>query len=254
MDESKRDPREDISLIRQIMERAMDGMKTIAPWFRALGLVWMIYSLAHVTILFLPTVLVLDSEASETLRLVKRIVQWVYFACILVLFGLCRRRLAPLGKEAPARKLLDMWGVCMFLYLGTTVVVFSLVTAFTHHCLNLTVYAERRISQTMSLCTTALYLLFPVAPLLMTAVFQRSRKMLLMGLVLALVVALVFAVDCVGQIEVFQDKLEVCSCRLGAEELGEKPLSVGVMGLCILVSFAPGVMLLIFGRLAKKRR
>ena len=253
MDESKRDPREDISLIRQIMERAMDGMKIIAPWFRALGLVWMIYSLAHVTILFLPSVLVLDSEASETLRLVKRIVQWVYFACILVLFGLCRRRLAPLGKDAPARKLLDMWGVCMFLYLGITVGVFNLVTAFIHHCLNLTVYAERRISQTMSLCTTALYLLFPVAPLLMTAVLQRSRKMLLMGLVLALVVALVFAVDCVGQIDVFQDTFEPSTIRSATEGLEKGPFMMGMMCLYCLYNFVPGVMLLVFGRLAKRR-
>ncbi|MBR6376536.1 MAG: hypothetical protein IKS05_02080 [Oscillospiraceae bacterium] len=253
MDESKRDPREDISLIRQIMERAMDGMKTIAPWFRALGLVWMIYSLAHVTILFLPTVLVLDSEAAEALSLVKRIVQWVYFAVILVLFWLCRRRLAPLGKDAPARKLLDMWGVCMFLYLGITVVVFNLVTAFTHHCLNLTVYAERRINQTIRLCSTALYLLFPIAPLLMTAVLQRSRKMLLMGLVLALVAALVFAVDCVGQIEVFYDKHEAFSRPIWMESLEKEPLMIGTMGLYCLYSFVPGVMLLVFGRLVKRR-
>ena len=43
MDENRRDPRENISLIRQILERATDGMKTVAPWFTGFGLVWLIF-------------------------------------------------------------------------------------------------------------------------------------------------------------------------------------------------------------------
>ena len=42
MDDSKRDPREDISLIRQMLERTVDGLQTVAPWVTGLGVVWLI--------------------------------------------------------------------------------------------------------------------------------------------------------------------------------------------------------------------
>ena len=43
MDETKRDPIEDIFLIRQVLERATSGMRSLAPWFIRFGLVWLLY-------------------------------------------------------------------------------------------------------------------------------------------------------------------------------------------------------------------
>lgn len=254
MDESKRDPREDISLIRQIMERAMDGMKTIAPWFRAFGLAWLVYSLWQSFCFLLPQFSWLLFAGGttedfvngyETIGQISEILHWVYLACITVMFWLCRRRLAPLGKDAPARKLLDMWGVCMFLYLGVGIVAFNLTASFADRYITLPKEAEKHLRYTINLCNTVLYYLFPVAPLLMTAAFLRSRPMFLVGLVLAVLAALNFGGYCLDSLMSYNGV--TLNMELFA---GIKVLFAGVI---IALQLAPGVMLLVFGRLVRGR-
>ena len=236
MDEYKRDPREDISLIRQMLERAMDGMKIIAPWFTGLGIAWLIYGAfsAFQRIAMLHVSLSAAGRLSAAGSVIGTL------ACVLLAAGflICRCRLGRLGLDSLARKLVDTWGVCIFLFLILTILLNPVISMISVR-LGSSAEAATALYKACAVCRSFLYFLFPVAPLLITAAFLDSRRMLFAGIGLAIITALVM---CCNAILLFVDNLTM--------EIGWGYL---LSAAACLLDLAPGVMLLVFGRQLKGR-
>ena len=64
MDEQPRDPWEEISYIKSILEKTADGMKAVAPWVIRFGILWMVYGTLE-TIMRLLSVSASVSSSSE---------------------------------------------------------------------------------------------------------------------------------------------------------------------------------------------
>ena len=236
MDENKRDPREDISLIKQMLERAMDGMKIIAPWFTGFGLIWLIYGVFSA----LQRLVMLRVTLSVASRLAFAGAAAGILFCLVIGFGflICRNRLATLGLDSLARKLVDMWGVCIVMFLALTVLVNPVISILSVH-MGYSAEAASSLNRACALCGSFLFFLLPVAPLLITAEFLDNRRMRLFGIVLALLAAMEMSCHA---LMLFCDGLAV-----GA---GWQFFWFGV---ACLLDLAPGAMLLVFGRQLKGR-
>lgn len=236
MDESKRDPREDISLIRQMLERATDGMRTIAPWFTGFGLAWLIYGLFSALQRF--AMLRVSLETAARLSYIGAVVG-ILSCCILAAgFLICRSRLARQGLNSLAMKLVDSWGVCIFIFLALTVLLVPAVQLLSAH-MGYSAEAAASLNKACALCRSFLFFLLPVTPLLITAVFLENRRMLYAGIALAVLAA---AVLCCHALMLFGE----------GTGMGTGWWAFWFGAVCLL-DLIPGVMLLIFGRQLKGR-
>ncbi|MBR2677041.1 MAG: hypothetical protein IKE28_09045 [Solobacterium sp.] len=235
MDELNRDPREDISLIKEMLEKAMDDMKPIVPWFTGFGIVWLIYggfsALQRVLIPNVPlSVAMILSRAGS--------IAGVLF-CLITAVGYvaCRRSSACRNLDSLAGKLLDLWGVCIFLYLLLTLLVNPVMQIAAAH--SVSQQAAQGLYKACALCRSFLFFLFPAAPLLITARFLGSRKMFLAGILLAVLAAIVI---CSHGLLLFDD----------TGTMGEGLLYLWCAAACIL-DLSPGIMLLRFAHQLKER-
>ncbi|MBQ3371601.1 MAG: hypothetical protein IJG40_00510 [Oscillospiraceae bacterium] len=236
MDESKRDPREDIILIRQMLERAIDGMKTIAPWFTGFGLLWLIYGVFS----SLQRLVINQVSLSVMNRLVLAgaVAGILFYFVLAVGFLICRKKLAHLGSDSLARKLVDIWGVCIFLFLILTILLNSVIQ-FLSMQLGFSVEAASSLNKACSLCRGFLFFLLPVIPLLITAKFLDNRRMLLTGIVLAVLAGIV---TCCHALMLFGEGLAI-----------REGWAYFWFGVPCLLDLVPGAMLLLFGRQLKER-
>ncbi len=237
MDESKRDPREDIYLIRQVLERTMDGMKSISPWFTGFGMVWLIYggfcAFQRLVILRVPL------SVARQLSFAGAIVGLVYCCTLAAGFLICRRRMTHLGLDSLVRKLVDMWGVCIVIFLFLTMLLSPVIQLVSVRVLGFSAEHAASLNKACALCRSFLFILLPVVPLLITAVFLDNQRMLWAGIILA---ALTAPVLCCHAFMLFADGMA----------LGNGWQYFWFGAACIL-DLAPGVMLLFFGRQLKGR-
>lgn len=236
MDESKRDPREDIILIRQMLERAIDGMKTIAPWFTGFGLLWLIYGVFS----SLQRLVINRVPLSVMNRLVSAgaVAGILFYFVLAVGFLVCRKKLVHLGSDSLARKLVDIWGVCIFMFLILTILLNSVIQ-FLSMQLGLSWEVAASLNKACSLCRGFLFFLLPVIPLLITAEFLDNRRMLLAGIVLAVLTGMVM---CCHALMLFGEGLAI-----------REGWAYFWFGAACLLDLVPGAMLLFFGRQLKER-
>ena len=186
MEDSSRDIREDISLIRQILERCLDGMKVMKPWFTGLGMVWLIYG-GFSAVQRLANLRVSVSVAQQLSRIGT--VVGMLFCCVLAAgFIACRVRMKQSGLDANSMKLVNLWGICIFLFLAVTVLLDPVIRIV---CVRLGCSAEAAASlyNACALGRSILFLMMPAAPLLITADFLEHRGMLMAGIILAVLAA-----------------------------------------------------------------
>ena len=235
MQEHTRDPKEDISYIRSILEKTTAGMKTVAPWFIRFGVLWLVYGLLC-AVLRLSQGLV-SPAAQIRMANAGAILSWVFYIALAVGFFAARRRLAARGLDTLALKLLDMWGVCILLFLVLCVGL-SVIPTLSVRLLGLGIEQTGAMNVAGAMVRSHLFFLLPIAPLLMTALFLENRRMLFMGAALAVLGAL------------------FCGCNMLLMYAGGVAVSRGwVLGSTLaacLLDIVPGVMLLLFGRQLKR--
>lgn len=232
MEEHIRDPKEDISYIKSILERAADDMKSVAPWFTRLGAVWLVYGLLCAALLVTqnlvaPTAQVLLANAGAVLS-------WLFYIVLAAGFFAARKK--QNGLNTLALKLVDMWGVCILVFLFLCVVL-VVVPVFAIRGLSMTQEAMNSIGYTLSVCRSFLIFLLPLLPLLITAVFLENRRMLWLGIVLAVLAAAFLGSHIVLLWGSGLSGLEVPTAWIAGWNLA-----------ACLLDILPGVMLLLFGR------
>jgi hypothetical protein len=237
MEEHTRDPKEDISYIRSILEKTTAGMKTVAPWFTGFGILWLVYGLLCAVLrlsqgLVSPAAQILMANAGA-------ILSWVFYIALAAGFFVVRRKQKQNELGSPALKLLDMWGACIlvFLFLSVFLVFVSILAV---RGLALTQEANRSVQYTLSIARSFLIFLLPLLPLLITALFLEDRRMLWAGIVLTLLAA------------AFLGSHIVLLWGSAQSDFAVSPAQVtGWNAAACLLDVLPGVMLLLFGRQLK---
>ena len=236
MEEVKRDPREDISLIRQMLERTMGGMKAIVPWFTGFGILWLLYG--GLSALQRLALLGVSLSVAQQLSRIGGAIGLLFCFALAAGFLACRSILGQLGLDLLTRKLVDVWGVCIFLFLALTMLL-SPVISFLSIRLGYSAETAASLFRACALCRSFLFLLLPVVPLLITADFLDDGKMFFIGILLAV---LAVAVLCAHALMLFGDGISI----------GQAWQYFWLGATCLLDLF-PGIMLLGWGRQLKGR-
>ncbi len=238
MDEKNRDPREDISYIKRILEKTTADMKTVAPWFAGFGIVWLVYGLLCAGLRIFQN---LAAPAAQVpLANAGAILGWVFYIVLAAGFFLVRRQQKQRGLDTLARKLIDMWGVCILLFLTLTVGFEIAVPFAAVHVFAFSAEAASWLSMACSDCESCLVFLMPLLPLLITAIFLENRRMLWAGIVLAALAALI---DGAHILFYWTSAAVFPALRTWIE---------GWKVAACLLDLLPGVMLLLFGRSLKR--
>lgn len=243
MNEEWTSAREDLSIIKTMLEQTMTGLRELAGFFTLCGIVWLIYAVAATA---LHGVMAAGSlayvrysdvqagilEMNYLISLMRSLLELGLYAALAAIFLFRRRREKKAGLNAYAMKLLDIWGVC----LGVFILLF-MGTETAMKVLNYVVALPDRnaLVSGSAYITLQLGCLFPVLPLLITAVYSEHRGMLLLGIIaLALELSQLFWLP--GMDVIVSDAQEVL--LWGAYYFARKVI--------------PAVTLLLFGHLLKK--
>ena len=155
MNEEWTSAREDLSIIKAMLAQTMTGLRELAGFFTAYG--W------------------------NRLGYYTQLLRGPLLLCLYGGLGLAffrwRSRARREGLNAVARKLLDVWGVCL--------AVFVCVSLFSDGVVVLRRYVfvtDTSVIPGDVYVSRVLRFLFPVLPLLLTAAFAENRGMLMLGL------------------------------------------------------------------------
>lgn len=235
MDERLSCAREDLSIIRAMLAQTMTGLRELARFFTAYGWIWLAYAAAITAENAVTSALYVTGTPEYRLGHYITLLRGPLLLCLYGGMGLAffrwRRRARREGLNAVARKLLDVWGVC----LGVFVCV-SLFSDGVVALMNYVFVTDTALISGGVYVSRVLWCLFPVLPLLLTAVFAEDRRMLLLGLA-------AFAFGLIRMAMPFQ------WLSIGIERLGQ--LAWAIPFWLVLQGF-PGLLLLVFGYLLKK--
>ena len=238
MEEHIRDPKEDISYIRSILEKAADGMKTAAPWFARFGAVWLVYGLLCAALRVSQAFV--SPAAQAPLANVGAVLGWIFYFVLAAGFFTFRRKQKQDGLNTLAMKLVDMWGVCILVFLFLCVAI-VIISGFAIGGLALSREAMNSVGYTLSVCRGFLIFLLPLLPLLITALFLGDRQMLWAGIVLTVLAAAILGSHIILLWGSGLSGLEVSSAWV-----------TGWNAAGCLLDIVPGCMLLLFARNLKR--
>lgn len=239
MDEQLRDPREEISYIKSILEKTADGMKTVAPWFIRFGILWMVYGTLE-TIMRLLSV----SASVSTIQAVSRVlgvIGWVFYISLAVSFFMGRRNLSEKGGNTLGLKLMDIWGLCILLFLFLTVVLTVILSLLATHAFSFSAEFMNRFGTALTISHNFLIFVLPLLPLLITAVFLDNRRMLWAGIVLGVLATVILSTHI----------FFVAGTGITEIPVSNATVTVYTFVICLL-DIAPGLMLLYFGQALKR--
>ena len=234
MEEERRDPREDISYIKHILERAADGMKTVAPWFLRFGVIWLVYGvLCTILRAVMETV---GASAAPILSLAGAVLGWVFYALLGVGAVLCCRRQA--GLDTLARRLVDIWGVCTGAFIVLSLCLMAIIPGAAVRIIGFGPEQADGLSRACAVGQSMLFFVLPVLPLLITALFLEKRRMLWACMILALFAA---AVMCAHAVLLFRSAY--AAGRLWG---------LSWTAAACLLDIVPGILLILFARSLKR--
>ena len=237
MEESIRNPKEDISYIRSILEKAADSMKSVAPWFTGFGIVWLVYGLLCAVLRIFQN---LAAPAAQVpLANVGAVIGWVFYIVLAAGIFRVRRKQKQNGLDGLAMKLMDMWGACILVFLFLCVVL-VIVPILAVRGLALSMEAMNSIGFTLSVCRSFLIFLLPLLPLLITSLFLEDRRMLWAGIVLTVLAAAILS----------SHIILLWGSALSGLDVSAAWITGWNIAAC-LVDILPGVMLLLFARSLK---
>lgn len=181
MNEEWTSAREDLSIIKTMLAQTMTGLRELAGFFTAYGWIWLGYGLAITVENAVTSALYVTGTPEYRLGYYTQLLRGPLLLCLFGGMGLTffrwRRRARREGLNAVARKLLDVWGVCL--------AVFVCVSLFSDGVVALRRYVFVTDTSVISggeYVSRVLWCLFPVLPLLLTAAFAENRGMLALGL------------------------------------------------------------------------
>ena len=195
-DDTLQQASEDIALIKSVLERTTVSFSALRPAFLSLAKLWLVYALIE-TAIWAGT---LFSSAGTPLSLLlsacNLALQWLLCAALVVFAAVWRKRLPNTGVDPLAARLAGMWGVFILGYVTARVLelaVFPLIFRISA----LAAVREPGISGLqLTLCNQVLYyattITFATLPILLTAVFFRSRSVGWLGAA-ALIVGIVWS-------------------------------------------------------------
>ena len=235
MDERLSSAREDLSLIRSMLAQTMTGLRGLAGFFTTYGWIWLGYAFAVTAENAVTSALYVTGTSEYRLGYYTQLLRGPLLLALYGGMGLTffrwRRRAKREGLNALARKLLDVWGVC----LGVFVCV-SLFSDVVVAMMNYVFVADTSVISGGLYVSRVLWCLFPTLPLLLTAAFAENKGMLILGLA-------AFAFGLARMAMPFQ------WLSIGVTQLGQ--LIWAVPAWLVLQGF-PGLLLLAFGHLLKK--
>ena len=186
MEEQIRDPREELSYIRSILERTVSDMRGAAPFFARLGVVWLVYGILSAALRL--GMLMASASLIMPLSYVNAAAGWAFFIFLAADYFLARRRLGQSELGAPALKLLDMWGACIVVFLCLCVIL-SALPVFAVRGAGFSAVSVNDLGCFCAVSRSCLLFLLPVLPLLLTALFLENRRMLRAGIALSVLAA-----------------------------------------------------------------
>ena len=234
MDEQHRDPWEEISYIKSILEKTADGMKAVAPWFIRFGILWMVYGTLE-TIMRLLSVSASVSTIQAVIR-VLGVIGWVFYISLAVSFFMGRRNLSKKGGNTLGLKLMDIWGLCILLFLFLTIVL-TVINFLAAHAFII----YDRLFAVLPVVKSFLIFVLPLLPLLITAVFLDNLRMLWAGIVL-----------CVLSTAILSTQIFLVTGFGIAKILSSNAMFTAYTFVVCLLDIAPGLMLLYFGQALKR--
>ncbi len=239
MDEQLRDPREEISYIKSILEKTADGMKAVAPWFIRFGIIWLVYGiLQSAQRLLTPG---LPIAAVQRLSLVLSLTGWLFYIALAVGYFVGRRKLAEQGCNTLGLKLMDIWGFCILIFLFLTVVLTVVLTGLAVRFFSFSAELTNRFQTTLSVCHSFLIFVLPLLPLLITAIFLDNRRMLWTGIVLTVLAAVILSIHVFLVVGSGQADISVSTAMMNAYTV-----------VVCLLDITPGLMLLYFGQALRR--
>nr|MBQ4453214.1 hypothetical protein [Clostridia bacterium] len=239
MDEQLRDPREELSYIRSILEKTADGLKAAAPWFIRFGILWLVYGILHTAQRILSPALSLS--VVQAIAHVFSIISWLFYISLAVGFFTERRRLTEQGCNALCLKLIDIWGLCILAFLFLTVVLTVILSVLAARFFSFSDELTNRFYTTLTICRTFLIFILPLLPLLITAIILDNRRMLWTGIVLSAMAAVILSIHVFLVLGSGFTEIPVTNAMVTAY----------TFVICLL-DIAPGLMLLYFGYALKR--
>lgn len=177
---------EDIALIKSVLERTTVSFSTLRPAFSGLAVLWLVYALAETAIWIGTLFTSAGTRFSLMLNACSFALQWLLCAALLVFTAVWRKRLPNTGVDPLASRLAGMWGVFLLGYVLARVlelalfpVVFRIASYTAGGEMVMSGLQFRLCNQVLSYATT---ITFAVAPILLSAVFFRSRSVGALGL------------------------------------------------------------------------
>lgn len=251
MNDNRQKALEDIACIRDILARTATDFKGLASFFVTMGLIWgvdailgiglSVWSIAA-TMGYVGGTLTGIDRSMFVINALGQYKEYAFLAAVIVIYILCRRK--GMTLDAVSQKLMYFWGLCLFLFVGASVIV-RVVPALQVQMLRKGMLDERMADEGTILYGSVfvercLHLVFPVLPILLTAVFLENRTMKWLGLAAAVLVLLwIFVPGTSVSLE----------ASIPAELLGEM---IWKRGLGTLIQIIPAAALLAFGLNLKK--
>lgn len=188
---------ENLELIKRVLQRTTISFSTLQPAFLCLARIWLAYALMEALILSGTLFAEGDLHAKMLLNACNIVLQWLFCVALSVFVFIWRKKLPTSGVDPLASRLAAMWAVVIIGYILLRVlemVVFPLCFRVISKRTGL----EMSISELQFvLCNQVLYyattIAFAFLPVLLTAVFFRSRAMGWLGIG-ALAVGVVWSV------------------------------------------------------------
>ena len=239
MDEQLRDPREEISYIKSILEKTADGMKAVAPWFIRFGIIWLVYGILQTAQRLLTPAL--PYATVQMFSLFLSLIGWLFDIAVSAGFFIVRRSLSEQLCNTLRLQLLDIWGLCILLFLFLTVILTVVLTGLAMRFFSFSAELTNRFQTTLSVCHSFLIFVLPLLSLLITAVFLDNRRMLWTGIVLAVLAAVILSIHVFLVVGSGQADISVSAAMMTAYTV-----------VVCLLDIAPGLMLLYFGQALKR--
>jgi hypothetical protein len=239
MDEQLRDPREEISYIKSILEKTADGMKAVAPWFIRFGIIWLVYGILKATQQLLSPSLPLP--VVQGIAQLFAVIGWVFYIALAVSFFRGRRKLAKQGCNTLGLKLMDIWGLCILLFLFLMVVLTVILSGLAARFFSFSQELTNRFQTTLSACQSFLIFLLPLLPLLITAILLEKQRMLWTGIILTALAAVILSCHVFLVLASGFTEIPVTNTMITAYTI-----------VMCLLDIAPGLMLLYFGQALKR--
>lgn len=201
MDENRQRAYEDIACIRDVLARTAADFKGLASFFIVMGIIWCVNAVLSMglrawnialTMRYIGGMLSGLDNQLFTVNALGQYKEYLFLAVMVVVYVLCRRR--GMGLDAISQKLLHIWGLCLFLFIGGCLVV-HVIPSLQIQMLRQGLLDERMADQKTILYGSmfverCLNLVFPVLPVLITSVFLENRRIKILCIAAAVLVLL----------------------------------------------------------------